>query len=151
MRGGGEPGHVQPDLGDDRLGGEGADAGDLVETVQCRQRLRAGRMGRVGGSAGFAGLALGVVLAVLFGDARRGDGGQQVADAGGEPVDLRGEPVDLVEQHPGELAVVVVEPAGQRLHQGRVLDPQPAFGQPGQPARVTLPRDQRLDHGSAGD
>ena len=150
VRGGGEPGHVQPDLGEDRLGGAGADAGDLVEAVQRRQRLRAGRVGRVGGSAGFAGLPR-ESSSPPVGDARRGDGGQQVADAGGEPVDLRGEPVDLVEQHPGELGVVVVEPAGQRLHQGRVLDPQPALGQPGQPTRVTLPGDQRLDHGSAGD
>ena len=31
MRGGGEPGHVQADLGDDRLRGGDPDAGDLIE------------------------------------------------------------------------------------------------------------------------
>jgi hypothetical protein len=36
-------------------------------------------------------------------------------------VDLVWERVDLVEQHPGELGVVGVEPAGQRLNKGGPL------------------------------
>ena len=36
-------------------------------------------------------------------------------DAGGEDADLGGEGVDLVEQDPGQLGVVLIEPAGQRL------------------------------------
>ena len=52
----------------------------------------------------------------------------------------------LVQQHPGQLAVVIVEPAGQGLHQRGVLGLHPAAGQPGQRLRVALPGDQRLDH-----
>jgi hypothetical protein len=36
--GGGELAHVQSELGDDDLGGLGADAGDLVQTVQRPKR-----------------------------------------------------------------------------------------------------------------
>jgi len=31
--GGGELAHVQPEFGDDHLGGDGADAGDLVQAL----------------------------------------------------------------------------------------------------------------------
>ena len=39
MPGGGEPGHVDPDLGDDRRGGDRPDAGDVIEAGRrCRER-----------------------------------------------------------------------------------------------------------------
>ena len=37
MGGGGEPGHVQPHLGDDRLGAVASDAADLIQAVDCGQ------------------------------------------------------------------------------------------------------------------
>jgi len=40
MTGGGEPGHVQADLGDDALGGGVADPGDLIEPLQGRPGWR---------------------------------------------------------------------------------------------------------------
>src|SRR6266568_4148911 len=53
--------------------------------------------------------------------------------------------VDLVQQHPGQLGVVVIEPAGQRLDQGGTLGLHlPALI--GEHLRVALPADQRLDH-----
>lgn len=42
-------------------------------------------------------------------------------DPGGEPVDLVGSGVDLVQQQPGQIAVVVVEAAVERLDQRRSL------------------------------
>ena len=71
---------------------------------------------------------------------------QQVVDAGGEGVDLRRQRVDLIEQHPGQFGVVVVEAAVERLDQRRSLGLHPAPGQVGQAPRVTLAGDQRLDH-----
>ena len=52
--------------------------------------------------------------------------------AASEPLDLGDEGVDLVQQHPGQLAVMVIEPAGERLHQRGVLSFHLAAGQPGQ-------------------
>ena len=72
--------------------------------------------------------------------------GDQLLDAAGELLDLGGEGVDLVQQHPGQLAVMLVEPAGQRLDQVGVPGLHPAAGQVRQHPRVTLPGDQRLDH-----
>ena len=37
MAGGGELAHVQPNLGDDDLGGVAADPGDLIQAVHDRQ------------------------------------------------------------------------------------------------------------------
>lgn len=74
------------------------------------------------------------------------DGDQQVVDAGGEPGDLCVEGVDLVEQHPGQLGVMIVEPAGERLDEGGVLGLHRAAGQTGKPPRVTFARDQCLQH-----
>jgi hypothetical protein len=51
MPGGGELAHVQPKFGDEHLGGLGADAGDLVQALQRRQRGRVG-----GGSKGLVGV-----------------------------------------------------------------------------------------------
>ena len=39
----------------------------------------------------------------------------ELVHAGRDPVDLLAQPVDLVEQHPGKLRVMGVEPASQRL------------------------------------
>ena len=58
--------------------------------------------------------------------------------------------VDLVQQHPGEFGVMVVEPAVERGDQGRVFGLHPAAGQPGEHPRIALPGDQRLDHGPPG-
>ena len=41
----------------------------------------------------------------------------RLPDPAGDLIDVRGEAVDLVQQHPGQLAVVLVEPAGQRLNE----------------------------------
>ena len=146
MRGGGEAAHVQPDLGDDHLCVVFADAGDLVEPLD-RGESRAFGQGvgshadRVTGgwavAAGVDGLGLGH---------RR----QQLFDAGGERVDLGGERVDLVQQHPGEFGVVVVEAAAQRLDEGGALGLHPATGQAGEHLRIPLPGDQCLDHGAPG-
>src|SRR5918994_1527464 len=58
LPGGGELAHVQPELGDDDLGGLGADAGDLVQTLQRskrglgRLRVRADAAGAVAAAPG---------------------------------------------------------------------------------------------------
>jgi hypothetical protein len=75
-----------------------------------------------------------------------GDRLKQLLDAGGECADLAAPGVDLVGQHAGQLRVMVVEPAGQRLGQGAVGGLELAAGQAGQHRRVTLPGDQRLPH-----
>ena len=86
-----------------------------------------------------------------IGGGRRGrDGSDEFFDTGGEFVDLAGQGVDLVQQHPGQFAVVVVEPAGERLDQGRVLDPHPAAGQVGELTWVTFAADQCFHHVAGG-
>jgi hypothetical protein len=75
-----------------------------------------------------------------------GDGAGQLLDAAGQPVDLDAERVDLVQEHPGQFRVVVVEAAGQRLHQGGALAAHPSSGQLGQHLGVALPDDQGLHH-----
>jgi hypothetical protein len=75
-----------------------------------------------------------------------GDCGDQLLGLGGELADLGGQGVDLVQQYPGQLAVVVIELPGQRLDQAVVLGPHPAAGQAGQCLRVPLAGDQRLQH-----
>ncbi len=135
MAGGGEDTHVQADFGDDRLGGLAADAGDLIEAVDDGQHR--GAVAPPGGGAG------GAVGAGALGG---GDPGDQFLDPGGELADLAGQGVDLVQQHPGQLGVMAVEPAGERLDQAVVLGPHPAAGQAGQHLRVTFAADQRLQH-----
>ena len=132
--GGGETGHVRPDLGQDDLCSAHVDPGDLVQPLHHGHPHA--RTTRTGGAGAVDG-AVGPVV---------GQGGQEFVDPGGQGVDLAVQCVDGVQQHPGQFAVVVVEPAGQRLDQFAVPGLQPAPGQPGQPARVTLPADQRLDH-----
>src|SRR6266496_1293660 len=108
--GGGEAGHVQAGLGDDRAVQLGADAGDLREPVG------GGRHGgvRPGAGAG-AGAAVGV----------HAPGGpdlcQVLLDPGGQGRDAGVAEGDLVQQHLGQLPVVVIEHAGQGLDQGVVL------------------------------
>src|SRR5262249_39150174 len=105
--GGGEAGHVEADLGDDDVGGVPGDAGDLGEPVDGGQGrgVRAAAGLRAGGAVGVDALS-------------GGDRADQLIEAGGELVDLAAEAVDLGEQDRGELAVVVIEPAGQSLDQG---------------------------------
>lgn len=109
VRGGGEAGHVQPDLGDDHLRVEFADAGDLVEALDGTQpralgldgridptRCAAGRFGcapswlRPGvGSIIRAGCGdVGVLAATMVDRGGLGQLGDQVFDPAGEGVDL---------------------------------------------------------------
>ena len=135
MPGGGEDAHVQADLGDDRLGGLAADAGDLIQAVDRGQH--GGALAVPGGRAGGA-----VGIHALGG----GDHGDQFLDPGGEPADLAGQGIDLVQQDPGQFGVVIIEPAGERLDQAIVLGSHPAAGHAGQHARFPLAGDQRLEH-----
>jgi hypothetical protein len=105
VAGGGELGHVDPNLGDDDVRGVGADAGDLVETRDDRQRSAA-RIVRV--AAGIGGGR---------GRVGGGDLGDQPVDPERERLGLQGERVDLVEQQLRELGVVVVEPTGECLNE----------------------------------
>jgi len=94
VRRGGELAHVQSELGDDDLGGLVADAGDLVQTRQRRQR-DPGR-GLVGVTAGGGAIpapasGVGAVAWRLGG----GDGADQLLDAAGQLVDLAAKGVDL--------------------------------------------------------
>ena len=65
-----------------------------------------------------------------------GHGGTFRVDTCGESVDPRGQRVDLIEDHPGQFGVVVVELAGQCLDQVGVLEFEPAAGQAGQDPRA---------------
>ncbi len=136
MPGGREPGHVQADLGDDHLRGVPGDAGDLIEAVDRGQhgRVRAGARVRAGGAVG----------ADAAGGGHRGD---QRLDPAVERADVGGQGIDLVQQHPGQLGVMLIEAAGQRLDQRGSLGLHLADGQAGQDPRAALPGDQRLDHG----
>jgi hypothetical protein len=98
----------------------------------------------VGGAATAARVAEpGLVLGWLG----SGDGRDQLLDAAGQPVDLDAEGVDVVQQHPRQLAMVVIEAAGQRRHQGSALAAHPSSGQLGKHLGVALPDDQGLQHG----
>jgi hypothetical protein len=70
----------------------------------------------------------------------------EMFDKGGEVVDLGGEAVDLGQQHRGDLGVVVVELAVERLHQLRPLLAHDAPRQIGQPLGVPLAPDERFHH-----
>ena len=61
-----------------------------------------------------------------------GDVGDNLLGPGVEPFDLGSEAVDLAKQNVGELGVMLVEAAGERLNEGGILDPQPSFGQLGE-------------------
>ena len=68
-----------------------------------------------------------------------GHGRSQLSGPGRELGDPRVKEGDLVQQQLGELAVVVIEQAGQGLDQVVVLGLHPAAGQAGQHLRVTWP------------
>jgi hypothetical protein len=150
VRGGGELAHVQADLGDDHLGGLAADAGDLIEAIGRGERDRR----RLGVSALAGGVATAAPVAepgLVGGWLGSGDGRDQLLDPGREAVYLGGQRVDVVQQHPGQFGVVVVEAAGQRLHQGGALAAHPSSGELGERLGVALPDDQGLQHGSTRD
>ena len=67
-------------------------------------------------------------------------------DPGGQGGDTSVAEGDLVQQHLGQLPVVVIEHAGQSLDQGVVLGFHPAAGQASQDVGVALAADHRLDH-----
>jgi hypothetical protein len=101
--GGGEPAHVQAYLGEDALRAGLRDARDLV---QARRRREDGRV--LAGARPGAGGAVGVDAA---GGGHRAD---QLLDPAGERVDLGAQRVYLVQQHPGQLGVMLIEPACPR-------------------------------------
>jgi hypothetical protein len=122
-------------LGDDRAGQAGADAGDLGQP-RHRGQHRGVRAG--------AGIRAGGPVAV---DAPRpGHRRDRSGDPDGELADPLVAERDLVQEHLGQLAVVVIEHAVQGLDQVIMLGLHPAAGQGGQRARVALAGDHRLDH-----
>ena len=140
MGGGGEPGHVQACFGDDRAGQVLSDPGDLGQPGNGVQH----RSVRAGPGIGSCGP---VRIDAPGGGQRRGQPGGPGAQLG----DLGVEEGDLVQQQPGELAVVVIEHAVQGLDQVIVPGLHPAPGQASQHLRVTLAADHRLDHVLRGD
>jgi hypothetical protein len=130
--GGWEPRHIQANLGDDHLGGVPADPGDLVQPRDGRPH---GRFWVVAGVR--AGGAIGVHAQ------GGGDRCDQLFDPDGERIDLGSQAVDLAEQDVRDLAVVVIEPAGQRLHQRGAFGLHLSPRQIRQLVRVTLPGDHR--------
>ena len=163
---GGETTHIEPDFGDDDLRRQRADTGDLIEALRGGQPVAAtvaatvgeggvGRDGRLGGGLGgglvrvarvgcggrTAGTA-GLLVVAMGGE----HGLQEERGAGGQLLDRGGQPVDLIEQHAGEFGVMLVEPAAQRLDQSSTFGFHPAPGQLGQPARIAVPGDERLEH-----
>ena len=141
MRGSGEPAHVEPDLGEDHLCHVRPDAGDLVEAIHS---AKCGVGHGVGRRAG--GRAAGVRVDGLGVGHRR----QQLIDAGPQGVDLGGQGIDLVQQHPREFGVMVVEAAIEGGEQSRVFGLHPAPRQPSEHLGIALSGDQRLDHGASG-
>jgi hypothetical protein len=77
---------------------------------------------------------------------RSGKRGDQLLDPTGERADLGGQGVNLVQQDPGQLGVVVIEPPGQCPGQGVVFGFHPPAGQACQDLRVALPGDQCPGH-----
>ena len=135
MGGGGEAGHVQACFGDDRAGQGGADAGDLGQP---------GHRGQGGGVRAGPGVRAGGPVRVHApGGGHRGD---RCGDPGGQLADPGVAEGGLVQQQLGELAVVVIEHAGQGLDQVVVLGLHPGAGQGGQRVRVAFPGDHGLDH-----
>ena len=80
-----------------------------------------------------------------------GDVGDDLLGPGVEPFDLGSETVDLAEQDVGELGVMLVEAAGERLNECGILDPQPSFGQLGEYVGVAFACDHGGQHGPGGD
>jgi hypothetical protein len=113
---GGEPGHVDADLGDDHRGRDRSDPGNLIEPLH-RQVER-----------GQVGLDLRV----------------EYRDVGVDPVDAG--------QHPAQQEpVMVVDMAGERLHQLRNLGAHPGPRHLCENLRVAFPGDQGRHHLPSGD
>ena len=157
VRGGGESGHVQSDLGEDGLRGLWLDARYLVEPLDhvevrafCRSVVAGlDRVHRWGAGSrvlpGLARISFGCAPAGPPGICSPGMAGGS-AHAGGERADLDCQRVHLGEQHPGQFGVVLVELAVQSLDQGGILGSHIAAGQRGKLTRVTLAGDKRLYH-----
>jgi hypothetical protein len=75
-----------------------------------------------------------------------GHRGGRCGDPGGQLADPGVAEGGLVQQELGELAVVVIEHAGQGLDEVVVLSLHPGAGQGGQRVRVAFPGDHGLDH-----
>ena len=117
MRGGGEAGHVDADLGDDALGGPFADPGDGVEAVTGLDEREPISLV----------VATGRRLVVELGDGRFEVGG-------------------VVQAQPDQQGVVVAEPAAQRFAQLGDLLAQHPLGQLGEHVGVAFTGDQRRQH-----
>ena len=111
--------------------------------VISSSRSHRGQQRGVGGAGRRLAVATGATVAARAGVGHRC---QQLLDAAGEGGDLGGQGVDLVQQHPGQLAVVVVEAAVERGDELRALGLHLAARQVGEPARISFPGDQGLDH-----
>jgi hypothetical protein len=120
-------------LAEDRADGVRATAGDGAQPGDRRGVLDRGREIPVGSTG-------------LIGARERGrNGGGEGADRGveqqGDLVDPRGQLVELAQQQPGQLGVVVGEPAVQGPFQIGPAGAGPAPGQLGQHHGVALPGD----------
>jgi len=133
--GGGEPGHVQAYLGEDGLCAGLGDAGDVIEARRC------GADGRVG-----AGARCGAGGSVGVDAAGGGNRAGQLVDPAGERADLGAQGIYLVQQHLGQLGVMLAGPAGERFDQRGPLGSHPAAGQVRERPGAALAGDQRLDH-----
>ena len=132
----GELGHVEPDLGDDDLGGAWPDAGDLVEALDHPERRRSrARRG----------------VAVWKRCLRGPHGGDALVDAGRQWLDFEREGIDGVEQHLCQLGVVLVEAAGEGFFEGAMLVAHLASREASQDCGVALSGDECLDHLAARD
>ena len=92
------------------------------------------------------GPSLGAAISRIEDGCRRRHGVQHHLDTGGESGDLAVEGIDLIQQHPHQFGVMVVEPAPKRFDEGRPFGPHPAAGQVGEPPRITFPGDQGVEH-----
>jgi hypothetical protein len=122
-------------LGDDGAGRVLAEAGDLRQPGYGVQDRGAGSGSgvRAGGPVGVHAPGPGYRRGQL-----RGPGARRRDPLVGEG--------DVVRQHPGQLAVVVVEHAVQGRRQVLVPGLHPGPGQAGQHPRVAFAGDHRLDH-----
>src|SRR6266511_3119807 len=118
VRGGGKAAHLDADLGDQLLGGDHPDPGDLIQPLG------------VAGKRGDRPVDLGGDLVELGGGGGGGGGGG----------------VDALQHQLAQEAVVVVEVAAQCLLQDRDLGPHAGAGQLGERLGVALASDERLEH-----
>ena len=138
MCGGGELAHVQADLGDDHLGGLAADAGDLVQATDRRQRPAGRCPRRCGSPCPAGGWAAG--MAPISSSMRLVSLSIWRASASIWSSSIRASSAWWSLKRPVSAS-----------HQGGALAAHPASGQLGEHLGVALPGDQRLDHGPTGD